>query len=457
MDPWHLVPILKNESSKNKKMEILSKLPEDSEFWKGSFMVNDVLLTFGVKKLPTPRSFGTGAKWQDFVKLASDLETRTLTGNAAQDAIQAFAETCNELQWEWWYSRILQKNLDCGAVTIINKTAPEKWRVKPFSCMLASDSKNAKDHHWPKRAYLEAKYDGVRALFFIEHAEPEEPDSIFEEEVSGPKATVRAFSRNGKEWENFHFIADHLAELVNLDHIPEGGLVIDGEVIGPNFQNLMKQARRKEDVKTAGIMIMVFDVVDLEDFMDHNFTVPLSDRRTRLEKIVDDLERHLIAKGENPLVALSEAVKGVDPITERQLVLDFFQQQLEAGFEGIMIKDANAPYEAKRSKAWLKMKPTETWDLAITDLIEGTGKYVGMLGAIQCSGTTKDGEFLEVSVGSGLSDQQRQELWDDRGSLIGQVIEVKADTVSQNQDGSYSLRFPRFIRFRDDKDAHEAA
>jgi DNA ligase-1 len=51
-------------------------------------------------------------------------------------------------------------------------------------------------------------------------------------------------------------------------------------------------------------------------------------------------------------------------------------------------------------------------------------------------------------VGSGLSDANRDEYWSARDKLLGNVIEVEADAVTQNQDGTYSLRFPRFVRFR---------
>jgi ATP-dependent DNA ligase len=54
-------------------------------------------------------------------------------------------------------------------------------------------------------------------------------------------------------------------------------------------------------------------------------------------------------------------------------------------------------------------------------------------------------------VGSGFSDIDRDELWRDRNMVIGKTCEILCDVITQNQDGSYSLRFPRFVRFRDDK------
>ena len=53
-----------------------------------------------------------------------------------------------------------------------------------------------------------------------------------------------------------------------------------------------------------------------------------------------------------------------------------------------------------------------------------------------------------ASIGSGFSDDQRKEIWTHRKDAMGMIAEVKADAVTQNQDGTYSLRFPRFLRFR---------
>ena len=85
--------------------------------------------------------------------------------------------------------------------------------------------------------------------------------------------------------------------------------------------------------------------------------------------------------------------------------------------------------------------------LNIVDIEAGTGKNAGRLGALVCEGED-DGRRIRVNVGSGYSDELRTGIWDSQHTVMGQVVEVRADAVTQNQDGSYSLRFPRFIRFR---------
>jgi DNA ligase-1 len=72
---------------------------------------------------------------------------------------------------------------------------------------------------------------------------------------------------------------------------------------------------------------------------------------------------------------------------------------------------------------------------------------VGKLGALVCEGED-DEKLIKVNVGSGFSDSDRDSFYQSRDTLPDQVVEVRADAVTQNQDGTYSLRFPRFLRFR---------
>jgi DNA ligase-1 len=125
----------------------------------------------------------------------------------------------------------------------------------------------------------------------------------------------------------------------------------------------------------------------------------------------------------------------------------FAEASVEEGYEGIMIKSMDAPYECKRSDFWMKWKPTITVDLNIVGFEQGTGRNENRLGAIICEGVDND-RTIRVNVGSGFSDSNRDEYWLRRDTLLGDVVEVEADAVTQNQDGSYSLRFPRFVRFR---------
>jgi len=125
------------------------------------------------------------------------------------------------------------------------------------------------------------------------------------------------------------------------------------------------------------------------------------------------------------------------------------QEAIDGGYEGIMIKEPEAVYETKRTHAWLKRKPFIEVSLRVVGLEEGTGKNAGRLGALICEGED-DGVQIRTNVGSGLTDALRDDIWADQKSIVGQVVEIRADakTRSQDSDDVWSLRFPRFIRFR---------
>jgi len=104
-------------------------------------------------------------------------------------------------------------------------------------------------------------------------------------------------------------------------------------------------------------------------------------------------------------------------------------------------------WENKRAKHQIKFKGELECDLLVTETVEGTGKYEGMLGAIVCE--TSDGQ-IKVNVGSGFNESQRQTL--KKEDLIGKVVAVKYNARIKNKLGEESLFLPIFVEVRDDKD-----
>ena len=124
------------------------------------------------------------------------------------------------------------------------------------------------------------------------------------------------------------------------------------------------------------------------------------------------------------------------------------KEALDKGFEGLMIKPNHSYYESKRSHAWLKIKPFIEVTLKVVDIQEGSGKHAGKLGAFQVEGDD-DGKFFSLSVGSGLTDDDREKFWSAKDKLIGRMVEIRADAITQSIEGEhFSLRFPRFKNFR---------
>ena len=429
--PTYIIHALETHPSRLEKEAILEAAMEEGldEFFEGVTMALDKLYTFGLKQIPVkekPAETPQGLAWTTFKELAGRLNKRELTGNTARRAVELCMDLATEEQWNDWYRRILIKDLRCGvSEKTVNKVAKkmkkDAYKVPVFECMLAHDGANHESKITGKKL-VEPKLDGVRCLTVVDFQ----------------NHTVVQYTRNGKVLENFTHITDGL-----LDVIQDIGrsYVIDGEVVSNSFQDLMKQVHRKDNVQAQDAKLMAFDIIPLVEFKQGK-SVLGQKRRSELLKTFAKVFEQI-----GCVEIVPQKTFDLDVMTDEIEFKDYNKEMVEAGYEGIMIKDPDAKYECKRSTSWLKQKPFIEVSLEVKAIEEGTGRNVGRLGALVCSGRD-DGKDIAVNVGSGFSDDNRIEFWDSRDSLPGQIVEVRADAITQNQDGSYSLRFPRFLRFR---------
>ena len=419
IEPWKIILELESDNSRLFKEGIVEKHLEDKVFQEGLVMCLDPLTTFGVKQVPECDEDGDGLSWNDFKKAADQLIDRKKTGHAARDLILDLINSSKIDQWNNWYRRILIKDLRCGVsektVNNVAKKMDLEFRVPIFSCMLAHDG--AKH---PKKikgdCLVEYKYDGVRVVAIVKNG----------------KATL--YSRNGKIFTNFPHIESALSKKEYNNY------VFDGEVMSDDFQALMKQVYRKSGAKTDDAYLALFDILPLKEFNDGKSKLNSIERKEKLNELAQTFE---------------DAIKLVDyeivnfDTEEGQIKFsDMNKEALEKGFEGLMIKPNDNFYECKRSHAWLKIKPFIEVTLKIIDIQEGSGKHEGKLGAFHVEGED-DGKFFSLSVGSGLTDDDRERFWAAKDKLVGRMVEIRADAITQSIEGEhFSLRFPRFKNFR---------
>ncbi len=414
---------LESHSSRINKEQIIEANLDNEELFEGFELALSPYITFGVKKVPSHGGpDGQGLPWVAFKELCNLLSTRQLTGDDARSAIELALSASKKDQWNNWYRRILIKDLRCGvSEKTVNKV--KKNAVPVFECMLAHDGANHEKKIIGKKL-LEPKLDGVRCITVVDYE----------------SRTVTQYTRNGKVLENFSHIADGL--LANLDDIGRS-YVLDGEVVSKSFQDLMKQVHRKDNVQAQDARLMLFDILPLSEFKKGK-SIMGQRRRTNLLKTLKPV---FDKAGHIDIISQTEV--NLDEYVGELQFKEFNKTAIEQGFEGIMIKDPDAVYECKRSTSWLKQKPFIEVSLAVIAVEEGTGKNEGRLGAIICEGED-DGRQIRVNVGSGFTDDQRNEFWSGREDLVGQIVEVRADAATRSQDSEdvYSLRFPRFLRFR---------
>ena len=418
-DPWKIIKELESDNSRLFKEGVVENNLNNIEFQEGLSMCLDPLITFGVKQVPESEQDGDGLKWDDFKKDVDLLIEREKTGHAARDLIIDLMSSAKKDQWNDWYRRILIKDLRCGVsektVNNVAKRMDLEFKVPIFSCMLAHDG--AKH---PKKikgdCLVEYKYDGVRVIAIVKNG----------------KATL--YSRNGKIFHNFPHIENALSKS------EYNNIVFDGEVMSDDFQALMKQVYRKSGAQTDDAYLALFDILPLKEFNEGKSKLSSIERKEELNKLSKSFE--------NAIKLVDYEVINFDEKDGQDKFASMNKEALEKGFEGLMIKPNDNYYECKRSHAWLKIKPFIEVTLKIIDIQEGTGKHSGKLGAFHVEGND-DGKFFSLSVGSGLTDEEREKFWASKDKLIGRLVEIRADAITQSIEGEhYSLRFPRFKNFR---------
>jgi len=428
--PQAIIEKLEADNSRLAKEQVILEAMEEGldEFFEGVRMALDPLVTFGVKQVPERKDtqLGQGLIWKDFKVLANQLINRELTGHAARDAIELVMSVATVEQWNGFYRRILIKDLRCGcSEKTVNKIAKKfpQYAIPTFTCALAHDSANHEKKMVGKKQ-IEVKLDGVRVLAVCKSGK------------------VELFSRNGKQFHNFPHIIAEIESVLERKPSPYD-CVLDGEVMSKDFQDLMKQVHRKDGKAATDSVLHLFDFIPLKDFLEGGWDKPQTYRSNLVKYWVlenEDLLEHVQA------CEWEEVDLSTDEGNNRFVELN--KTAVDGGYEGVMIKDIDAPYECKRTHAWLKAKPFIEITLKVVDVEEGTGRNEGRLGAVIVEGED-DGYNYRLNCGSGFTDSQRDEYWAERDNVIGQLIEIRADARTKSQDSdTYSLRFPRFKTFR---------
>lgn len=401
-------------SSGNYKLAVIDK-HQDNEFLKKVFHYTyNPFKKYGVHTRVLKKNSDLVAPsnlYPDFFQLLDDLAENNLTGHAAIQAVNAFVNELNEDHKDLIYN-ILDRDLRMGAsITSILKVHPNI--VPVFKVALANP-------YAPKRAdfkteewYGSRKLDGVRCICRKEGN------------------TVTFYSRNGKEFETLGRIAE------DVKRIP-GNFILDGEVCmvdengAEDFQGIMKQIRRKNHT-IANPKFLVFDCLTLEEFDNHESNTKLSERLGR--------------KTMSPIMANEyqtlTAVPQIMIKTEEQFT-EMAKDAEVNGYEGIMIRK-NIGYEGKRSHNLLKVKKFHDNEYTVLGCVNGTMRWTedGQQVEKEClSNIIIEHKGNRVSVGSGFSKEQREYYLNRHNELIGKTVTIQYFEESQNQNGSYSLRFP---------------
>jgi DNA ligase 1 len=255
----------------------------------------------------------------------------------------------------------------------------------------------------------------------------------------------------------------------------KGSCILDCEAVGYDpktgkytaFQQISQRIRRKYDIETLmkelPVEVNVFDILYYED--EPVYLRPFKERRKLVEKVVPVKPRHM-KPSEFTIVSDEAAAE------------EFYKASLDAGNEGIMLKSLDAPYKpGSRVGFMVKMKPVlEEFDVVVVGAEWGEGKRSGWLTSFTIAIMDDDGNYVEIGrVGTGLKELEQEggttfeqmtrllkdDILEEKGKEVrvkpNIVIEVKFEEIqkSPSYSSGFALRFPRFVRLRDDRRPEE--
>jgi len=387
-------------------------------------------VTFGVKKLPIPKEdaipFAEDSVWhRNLMMLLSNLQTRELTGNAAQTAISVFLGACTPIQRKWT-ERIIKQDLrlDIGAKDVNN--ALGEGTIFQFTVPLAEDYSKVKPDLLKGKWCVEPKLDGARCVAFLPAC----------------RGRVQLYSRTGKEWLNFEPVREKLQEINNTRN-PTQSLVLDGEVVVIVNDRIDFQALQhvlfKKGGDTQHLKYLLFDATTQDEWEK-----PTKPYRERYEFAKNFVQKSVMdVVGAVARIGVVDMFETIDPDQPR--MVKHSTEYVYKGFEGAMYRRSLEPVLLKRSRALLKVKSFVDDEAEVVGAVVGNGKYASSLGALECR--TKNGKLFEI--GSGFSDEQRRQYWKDyNAKRLPKKLTFKYFELTE--DGK--PRFPIFKGFRHEDD-----
>jgi ATP-dependent DNA ligase len=310
---------------------------------------------------------------------------------------------------------VVEKTLDAGITVAAIKKA--QGLTKHFSPSLAQSwtkmSEEKKRELLATGKYVSTpKMDGLRCIFKLHTADR------------------GVYSRSLKPLYNMDHILTRLEQMIPV------ACHIDGEALAADrsWDSSMSGSKRQKG-SDVEMHLYPFDLILREEIDAMRYEMPAEERHERLHAMIDWSE-------------VDDVLRRVPetPVTSAEQVHALHLQAISEGWEGLVLHSLQAPYACKRSDAWIKVKAWQSAEFAVIGFQAGTGKHIGRLGALIVSGEY-DGQKITSEVGTGFTDAMREHIWQHRPQVLGKWAEIKFFEATKDA----SLRFPSFLRFREDE------
>lgn len=424
-----IVNELKETNSSTEKVKLLSKYKNDSEVIKYFFYTYNPFYMYGVTSASMKKNSDLSEMefYKDIFEVLDLLRTRKLTGNKAIAAINGFAS--QNIQLIDLIYDIMDRNLGIGmGEKQINKAFNNV--IPTFDVALAATyEKERHDKYNLENYFIQRKLNGVRLITTITY------------DASTDSVDIKSYSRKGKEFTTCGKINEEILKFYKASKFYKTNIVLDGEACITDFDGkedwnkIVSEIKRKNHTIQSPKYI-IFDLLTLDEFSG---ITESRNYETRLKLLTNYFFSALNDKAEYLACVFSVpySLESFDRLEKENVLSD--------KWEGFIFRK-NAPFKAGRSTDLLKYKLFKDAEYMVVG-VEHTVKPMLVdekMVDTPCVGALKikleNGSIC--GVGTGLSDAQRIDWFNNPQLIVGKQIQVKYKELTKNQDGSWSLQFP---------------
>ena len=370
------------------------------------------MISTGISKTSWNKAeIGLNAKFNSISELIEYIQKNNTGKNVVVSSIKSFSKKFEPFEQKFFYY-LATKDINIG----ISTTTVSKYiHIPKFEIMLGE--RLNEDVDFDRNYILTKKLDGVNLTCF----------------KRGESITF--FTRQGKQVDGLTDLIDQYKEL--QDGVYFGEALYSNEDEAKDRKELYRLSTGELNSKRENKKIShwIFDYQTLEEWDSEKFITPYSNTISTLENIFS----------KNKLKNI-KMVPFIYQGTGKEIAFELLKKAKKDGWEGLVLRYSSSVYQKKRSSDFIKLKPFGEVDLRITGFKEF--KHPNQLGSFICE---DDEHTIKCSVGSGFSKEQRYDFWKRKNEFLGKIVEVQTMEITENKSGQKSLRFPVFIRFRDDK------
>jgi DNA ligase-1 len=229
-----------------------------------------------------------------------------------------------------------------------------------------------------------------------------------------------------------------------------GPFVLDAEQFSGSWEETMNARKAGENSAKQNMGLKAFFIMPYDDWIKQSTKITMKQNRENIKNLFEKISPKKL------VISTARIVHNIDEIKSmlKEVTTPGFEGQPK-GYEGLILKRANATYQWKRVMDWCKVKNFYDVDMVVLEVLPGrpNTKFSGKMGKVRARGYLEDGTLVEGLVGSGFNDEQRQFYFNNPHEIVGKTIVGSYQEVTKPSAKSPipNLRFCTFVRVRDDK------